>query len=134
MRDEELRRRMGAVAEHGEQAVSPPDPAVLYRRARRRVARLTALSVLLACALLAGGLAVRTSLAGGDRFPAVTVPPVPQTTVVPSPTTQPPGTTAPPTTRSETRPAGSRPRRRWSATPRAPCWPPSWSPRPAAGR
>ena len=104
MRDEELRRRIGAVAEHGEQAVSPPDPALLYRRARRRMARLTALSVLLACALLAGGLAVRTSLAGGDRFPAVTVPPAPQTTVVPSPTTQPPGTTAPPTTRSETAP------------------------------
>lgn len=124
MRDEELRRRMGAVAEHGEQAVSPPDPALLYRRARRRVARLTALSVLLACALLAGGLAVRTSLAG-DRFPAVTVPPVPQTTVVPSPTTQPPGTTAPRRPGRRPRPAGSRPRRRWSATPRAPCWPPS---------
>jgi photosystem II stability/assembly factor-like uncharacterized protein len=102
MRDEELRRRIGAVAEHGEQAVSPPDPALLYRRARRRVAKLTTLSVLLACALLAGGLAVRTSLASGDRFPAVTVPPAPQTTVVPSPTTQPPGTTAPPTTKAET--------------------------------
>jgi hypothetical protein len=36
MRDEELRRRIEAVAEHGERAVSPPDPAVLYRRARRR--------------------------------------------------------------------------------------------------
>jgi len=104
MRDEELRRRIGAVAEHGEQAVSPPDPALLYRRARRRLVRLTTLSVLLACALLAGGLAVRTSLAGGDRFPAVTVPPAPQTTVVPSPTTQPPGTTAPPTTKAETAP------------------------------
>ena len=54
MRDEELRRRIGAVAEHGERVVSPPDPAVLYRRARRRVARLTAVGVLVAGALLAG--------------------------------------------------------------------------------
>jgi photosystem II stability/assembly factor-like uncharacterized protein len=97
MRDEELRRRIGQVAEYGERAVSPPDPALLYRRARWRVARLTALSVLLACALLGGGLAVRTSLAGDDGYPAVTIPPGPPTTVVP-PSTAPPGTTSPPTT------------------------------------
>jgi hypothetical protein len=75
MRDEELRRRIGAVAEHGERAVSPPDPAVLYRRARRRVARLTAVGVVLAAALVAGGRFARAGLPGDDRFPAVTVPP-----------------------------------------------------------
>jgi hypothetical protein len=42
------------VAEHGERVVSPPDPAVLYRRAWRRVARLTAVGILLAGVLLAG--------------------------------------------------------------------------------
>jgi photosystem II stability/assembly factor-like uncharacterized protein len=104
MRDEELRRRMGQVAEYGEHAVSPPDPAVVYRRARRRVARLTALSVLLACALLGGGLAVRTSLAGDDRYPAVTVPPGPPTTAVP-PTTAPTATTGTPTTAAAAAPA-----------------------------
>src|SRR5688500_9910592 len=104
MRDEELRRRMGQVAEYGEHAVSPPDPAVLYRRARRRVARLAALSVLLACALLGGGLAVRTSLAGDDRYPAVTVPPGPPTTAVP-PTTAPAGTTGTSTTTPPAAPA-----------------------------
>ena len=96
MRDEELRRRLGQVADYGERSVSPPDPAAVYRRARRRVARLTTLSVLLACALVGGGLAVRAGLAGGDRYPAVTVPPSPSTTAVP-PTTGPPGTTAPTT-------------------------------------
>jgi photosystem II stability/assembly factor-like uncharacterized protein len=105
MRDEELRRRIGQVAEYGEHAVSPPDPALLYRRARRRVARLTGLSVLLAGALLAGGLAVRTSLAGGDLSPAVTGPPGPATTVVPPTTAGPPGTTSPPTTRPAVAPA-----------------------------
>jgi photosystem II stability/assembly factor-like uncharacterized protein len=104
MRDEELRRRMGQVAEYGERAVSPPDPARLYRRARRRVVRLTALSVLLACALLGGGLAVRSSLAGDQRYPSVTVPPGPPATAVP-PTTAPPGTTSPPTTAPEAAPA-----------------------------
>jgi photosystem II stability/assembly factor-like uncharacterized protein len=104
MRDEELRRRITAVAEHGERVVSPPDPALLYRRARRRVARLTALGVLLVCALLAGGLVARTGLPGGDRYPAVTVPPSPATTAV-APTTAPPATTAPPTTRPTAAPA-----------------------------
>jgi photosystem II stability/assembly factor-like uncharacterized protein len=104
MRDEEFRRRMEQVAEYGEHAVSPPDPAVLYRRARRRVARLAALSVLLACALLGGGLAVRTSLAGDDRYPAVTVPPGPPTTAVP-PTTAPAGTTGTSTTTPPAAPA-----------------------------
>jgi photosystem II stability/assembly factor-like uncharacterized protein len=97
MRDEELRRRLGQVAEYGEGAVNPPDPALLYRRARRRVARLTALGVLLAFALVGGGLAVRTGLAGDEQYPAVTVPSGPPTTAVP-PTTAPPGTTSPSTT------------------------------------
>ena len=101
MRDEELRRRITAVAEHGERVVSPPDPALLYRRARRRVARL---SVLVACALVGGGLAVRAELAGGDRYPAVTVPPGPVTTAVP-PTTVPPAPTSPSTTAPAAAPA-----------------------------
>jgi photosystem II stability/assembly factor-like uncharacterized protein len=100
MRDEELRRRIGAVAEHGERVVSPPDPAVLYRRARRRVARLTAVGVLVAGALLAGGLFARAGLPGDDRFPAVTVPPSPPSTAVP-PTTAPPTTSASTTTQPQ---------------------------------
>jgi hypothetical protein len=104
MRDEELRRRIEAVAEHGERAVSPPDPAVLYRRARRRVARLTAVGVLVAGALLAGGLFARAGLPGEDRFPAVTVPPSPPSTAVP-PTTAPPTTSASTTTQPQAAPA-----------------------------
>lgn len=114
MRDQELRRRIAAVAEHGERVVSPPDPAVLYRRARRRVARLTAMSVLLACALLAGGLLARSGLPGDDRYPAVTVPPSPPATAV-SPTTLPPGTTTP-TTPTTTDP-GAAPARHPAAPP-----------------
>ena len=68
------------------------------------MARLAALSVLLACALLGGGLAVRTSLAGDDRYPAVTVPPGPPTTAVP-PTTAPAGTTGTSTTTPPAAPA-----------------------------
>jgi photosystem II stability/assembly factor-like uncharacterized protein len=104
MRDEELRRRLGQVAEYGERAVSPPDPSLLYRRARRRLARLTALGVLLVCALVGGGLAVRTGLAGDEQVPAVTVPSGPPTTAVP-PTTAPPGTTSAPTTEPAAAPA-----------------------------
>ncbi|HEV2893900.1 MAG TPA: hypothetical protein VG411_09115, partial [Actinomycetota bacterium] len=83
----------------------PPEPSLLYRRARRRVVRLSALSVLLACALLGGGLAVRTSLAGDNQFPAVTVPPGPPTTAVP-PTTAPTATSGTPTTTAAAAPAG----------------------------
>jgi photosystem II stability/assembly factor-like uncharacterized protein len=104
MRDEELRRRISQVADYGERAVSPPDPALVYRRARRRLARLTALSVLVACALVGGGLAVRAELTGGDRYPAVTVPTGPATTAVP-PTTGPPATTSPSTTAPAAAPA-----------------------------
>jgi photosystem II stability/assembly factor-like uncharacterized protein len=108
MRDEELRRRIGQVADYGERAVSPPDPAVVYRRARRRVARLTAVSLLVALALVGGGLLARSGLPGDERFPAVTVPPGPATTAVP-PTTVSPPTTAPATsTTTDPAPAPAR--------------------------
>jgi photosystem II stability/assembly factor-like uncharacterized protein len=115
MRDEELRAMFRSFAEPVEGGATPPDPARIRARGRRRRRNLVSGTLLAAAALAAVSVGVRAGLSGqstpsvGQTAPPATqAPPGPASTAAPA-TTGPPGSTRAPAGGNTTAPTTTLP-------------------------